>query len=165
MKIETKNELKDAVMQELKPIEEAYGQKIFTDMETVKSMVAENLRLFGQRIEHLETVSTPEHLEEKMEEVTEVVSKLQASVDLVLKKVKDVIDNKLIQCVTYEEMLAAYKMSGCTLQDLADMIPCDVSAASRIVNGLRNKGDIPLYHKIKQFCLERVKSDMAKIHK
>lgn len=165
MKEETKNELKEAVLAEVKAVEEAYGNKVFAELSVFKEDAMEKIRLFHQRLDYLEGVSTPEHLEEKMDEVTDLVSKLQASVEQVLKKVKDVIDNKLIQCVTYEEMLAAYKMSGATLQDLADMIPCDVSAASRIINCLRNKGDIPLYHKIKQFCLEKIKADFAKVHK
>lgn len=165
MKEETKNELVAAALKELELVEKSYGEKFTQKYAAFDAAVSEKIRLVTQRIEYLEEVSTPEHLEEKMNELTEVVTTLQQAVDTVLKRVKAVIDDKLIECVTYEEMLAAYKMSGCTLQDLSDMIPCDVSAASRIINGLRNRGDIPLYHKIKQFCLERVRRDSEKFKK
>jgi len=121
------------------------------------ALTNEKLRLMTQRVDEIERSVSPLHLEAKMQDVIDTVYKITNDLATHASEVKR-LKEITYGVVQFDEMLAIYKMSGLTQQEIAGSLHMDVTRVSRILSGQLKKDDFKLYSEIKELSLKKLAS-------
>lgn len=138
-------------MEEEKELHDELG-KVQSLLESLKTRLVD----IDNRLVEVETLSNPVILESRIEEVERTVDVVRANSDVSSSLVRGVMEDRLVEIVSDEQLQAFYHRSGAQLKNVAAALSIEESTASRLVNGKIR--DIEQRHKLKQYCLQLIRA-------
>jgi len=124
----------------------------------------EKLRLIGQEIAHLKTVTFPSFWENEIKEANERLYRLQIELREEVAYWEDFRKKNYFALVTFEEAVRWVTITNTQLKELAPILELDISNVSRLLSGekendtngaYKGKENYVAYHKIKAYCMDK----------
>lgn len=124
----------------------------------------EKLRLIGQEIAHLKTVTYPAFWENEIKELKDIVYATRNEIREEVAYWEDFRKKNYFALVTFEEAVRWITITNTQLKELAPILELDISNVSRLLSGEKEndtngaykaKENYVAYHKIKAYCMDK----------